>query len=460
MIDVGALHRRFDPLRSLSAAESDLYVDWQAAVAPSRQTVHEALVDAFERVARPERPIVRLLTGHLGTGKTTELDRVAHQLSSPDAGRRIFVSRFSASEWLDLEDVQHEDLIFQIIRQLVVDLERNGMGMGVEGFETHLAPLWDALPSTAPETERIRADPLRLSFALKDFSAPRDAFRAALREMLPMMFDLCNDRLLPAARKHLAQHGGYADLLIIVDGLGGIPGKDPHHGGSTNQQQLFIEHAPRLRAISCNLLLTIPVELAHSPARDTLEDVYSTPVITVPVVPISDQDGNPLEAGERALIEILDRRAGGAAASLAAEAPNSVDMIFETPDLLRRVVRLSGGHLRSLLLMVTELLDWVEDLPITAAAVDRWTADAAANLERGLVPGDWDVLERVRRDHRAVPDDARFYDLLRDQYVYAREIGASATWYAVNPLLCARGHAAASTITNRTLAAAAAPRAS
>jgi carbamate kinase len=39
-----------------------------------------------------------------------------------------------ASEWLDLADVQPEDLIFQIVRQLVTDLRDAGFELGAKKF--------------------------------------------------------------------------------------------------------------------------------------------------------------------------------------------------------------------------------------------------------------------------------------------------------------------------------------
>ena len=106
MDDVTALYRELDPLRPLRGDENALYVDWQQQLDPGGRDAKSRLVKAFRRNASVERPITRLLTGHRGCGKTTELNRVRDALSSRAHERGVFVSMLFADEWLDLKDVQ------------------------------------------------------------------------------------------------------------------------------------------------------------------------------------------------------------------------------------------------------------------------------------------------------------------------------------------------------------------
>lgn len=108
--------------------------------------------------------------------------------------------------------------------------------------------------------------------------------------------------------------------------------------------------------------------------------------------------------------------------------------IFVSSDDLTRVLHLSGGHLRSLLVMLTELLDWVDELPVPTATLDRYLPRAAKDLARGLLPGAKDVLWAVASSKEA-SSDPRFFDLLRNHYVFAYEAGEDEYWYDINPLL-------------------------
>jgi hypothetical protein len=85
---VAALYRELDPLQPL-AADDALYVDWQHELNPYGADVSSQLVRAFIRYASPERPIARLLTGHKGSGKTTELNRVASELCNGTRGKKV-----------------------------------------------------------------------------------------------------------------------------------------------------------------------------------------------------------------------------------------------------------------------------------------------------------------------------------------------------------------------------------
>jgi len=223
MDDVTALYRELDPLRPLSRDEDALYVDWQRLLDPGGRDAKSRLVQAFRRNATPQHPITRLLTGHRGCGKTTELNRVRYALSSGEGGAsKVFVSMLFAGEWLDLEDVQPEDLVLQIVRQLVADLRDAGVHIGEQKFRGFFGSLWGRVKSTQLESADLGLDPLSFSFKFDRFPTARDEFRAALREQLPTVFDLVNKELLPEARAQLARQG-FGDVVLIVDDLDRIP---------------------------------------------------------------------------------------------------------------------------------------------------------------------------------------------------------------------------------------------
>jgi len=434
MADIDALYREFDPLRPLEALDHDLYVDWQHELDPSGADVKSRLVRTFVRNAGPERPIVRLLTGHKGSGKTTELNRVSNRLQAGSDGRKVFVSTLFAQRWLDIEDVQPEDLVLQIVRQLVADLRAAGMGLGEQRFGSFLRSLWERARGTQLETFDVGLDPLRFSFSLKDFPSARAEFREVLRGQLPTIFDLVNRELLPAARAHLRDAHGYEDVLLIVDDLDKIPQKVLGGNRVTNHESLFLDNAATLRAISCSQLLTIPIELAYSPAQGRLRDDYGASIVTVPLIPIVTREGEPIAQGEQALAEILGRRAARAFGADPGDAAASVERIFADRDLLSRVLRMSGGHVRSLLVMLTEMLDRVGELPIDASTVDGYLSRSAKALARGLFAADRVILREVRQTSEAT-EDSRFFDLLRNHYVFAYEPGDEEYWYGLNPLL-------------------------
>ena len=128
------LSAQFDPLRPLEAGETDLYVDWQDQL----DIADDVKVRLTNSIARSPGPVTRLFTGHRGAGKTTELNRVRQRLEDGSGGHRVFVSMLFAERWVHLDDVQPEDLVFQIVRQLVTDLKRVGFTFAETSFRNAL----------------------------------------------------------------------------------------------------------------------------------------------------------------------------------------------------------------------------------------------------------------------------------------------------------------------------------
>lgn len=434
MIDVSALYRELDPLRPLGGHEHALYVDWQTRLNPHETDVASRLARAFARNATPEHPIVRLLTGHRGSGKTTELNRLAARLREGVAGRKVFVSTLDAAQYLDTEDVEAEDLGLQMVRQLAADFTAAGMDLAEQRYAKFFGSLWERFKDIRPETAKVGLKPFEFSFALDAFPMARQQFRQTLRGHLPTAFDLVNNELLPAAREFLKRNSGYDDILLLVDDLDKIPQKVLTDRHVTTHEQLFVDSSRTLRALDVSLLLTVPIELAYSPLQGRLRDDYGASIATVPLISIVDAAGNRIFQGEDALIELLGRRARQAKGSPDEDPFDCVREIFDTEDLLRRVVALSGGHLRGLLVMLTELLDWVDDLPIGADTVDRYVPRTAKDLARALLPDDKEILRQVKLTRGAI-EDPRFFTLLQSRYVLAYESGQEESWYGVNPFL-------------------------
>ncbi|MGH3940630.1 MAG: hypothetical protein ACRDTG_18735, partial [Pseudonocardiaceae bacterium] len=412
------LSAQFDPLRPLAADETDLYVDWQNQL----DIADDVKLRLANSIARSPGPVTRLFTGHRGAGKTTELNRVRQRLEDGVGGRRVFVSMLFAEGWMHLDDVQPEDLVFQIVRQLVTDLQRAGVTFAEKSFRKSLGKLGDFLRGRVTvEGAEIGFDPLKISLRFEDFPTARQEFRALLQGQLPTIYDLTNNEILARARTELArpENGGYADIAIIVDQLDRIPRKPIDN--YTNHENLFLDHAGALRALRCDVLYTIPIELAYSRAYARLLDVYGSEILALPAVPVSTRDGAEFPAGVEVLREIVRRRADKAGVTL--------DVVFAEPDLLDDVLRHSGGHIRGLFVMLQSILDRTPGLPISRAITQRGLRRAAADLAVPLRKPDWELLAQVHESRDKVGEDHGVWnELLRDRFVLAYE-DEGGHWY-------------------------------
>ena len=146
---ITALYQKLDPLQPLPADDTQLYVDWQRELFKS-DDIKLQLTRGFARSSAGV-PVTRLFTGHRGTGKTTELNRVQQMLEQASGGaaggRKIFVSFLECEKWVDLDNLEPPDLILQMVRQLVFDLKQVGFGnawVKARGFFGEVAEVLDA----------------------------------------------------------------------------------------------------------------------------------------------------------------------------------------------------------------------------------------------------------------------------------------------------------------------------
>jgi hypothetical protein len=423
MDQITALYRKFDPEHPLEASEEELYVDWQRELGGAN--IKQMLARNIMRSG--SIAVSRLFTGHRGVGKTTELKRVKQILES----QGYFVSMLEAEQWLELNDVAPPDIVFQIVRQLVTDLDSAGFGFAGTRFKQFFKEAWEiANQPVELKDVKVKAGPVELGAAVKADPVARSQLRELMKGQLTNVYELINKVILAEAKNWLKEpaHGGFDDVLVIVDELDRIPQKILNEQGLTNHENIFLDHAGVLRFLDCTVLYTVPIELAYSHRREALRQAYSSDILTLPVLPVVRKDGHDSKAGLKALCEIVERRAQ--------EAGIDAGQMFEDRALLERLCRLSGGHLRNLFLFIRSTIDRSDDLPLARPAVEQTIADQANSLGLPLGNREKAALRQVHDTKTPVEDDPGgiWYGLLRDLYVFAYT-DDTGLWYDWNPLL-------------------------
>ena len=425
-----ALYQQFDPARPLEA-DSDLYVDWQRDLNPD-DDIKQRLANSVSLAG--DIAVSRLLTGHRGVGKTTELKRVKRILEGdPGAGafsigRKYFVSLLEAEQWLDLQDVAPPDIIFHIVRQLVDDLNRAGFGFAATSFGEFFKEFRDILTSQVElRNIDIPTDIAKFGLVLKQVPVARGTLRSLLQGHLPKIYDLINDVILKKARQWLKQEKGCDDILVIVDELDRIPQKVITEQGLTNHVNIFLDGAGTLRSLNCNVLYTVPIELAYSSSRERLKAAYATEILALPVIPVTRRDDSPFEDGLQTMSRIVEERTAKAGATM--------EEFFSDRELPRRLCALSGGHVRMLFILIRSAIERCNELPITPEVVDLTVKRGAIDISLAIDANRWQALDEVHRTKKPVEDDPElWYGLLKDLFVYGYE-DELGVWYDWNPLL-------------------------
>jgi hypothetical protein len=422
MVDFPCLFQRFDPAVAL-AADDPAYVDWQSEVGLTdikRQLANSVLLTT-------QGYSHRLVTGLRGGGKTTELRRVQRALQTRPEGQRYFVSFLDADDTLDLDDADPTDLVLAVVGQLVTDLKAAGvqvkLGGKLKGFLSTARDILHGIPDAGVSLEI--GDPAgiaKLSTTLKRQPSMRRELRELLEGNLTTLYDAINDEVLPGVRERLKERG-CVGILVIVDQLDRIAPEDDRH------RLVFLEGRGKLKALDCHVLYTAPIEYAYSRACPTLENEYGE-ILGLPLIPVTAADPDV----RRAALALTKRIALKRIESCA----TTESELFEDSASLDELVELSGGHVRTLFMLVRTAIERSGLVaPLTASHLQAVISGQAAKYLDPLEAPERAVALHVH-ETRAKPDDDElldhFYNLLRDQYVFTYWAGDE-RWYDWNPLL-------------------------
>lgn len=423
MVDFACIYEQFDPAVPLGPGDST-YVDWQKEV-PGITDVKRQLANSI--LLTPNMHVHRLFTGHRGGGKTTELKRVAEYLRTRPIGSRYFVSFLDAEDTINLDDADATDLVIAIVRQLVTDLRAEGIdppaGPKLKGFIESVREMFKGIPDSGVDLKA--GDPwgiVQLSTSLKRQPSLRRQVRALLEGRLSSLYDGINEELLPGIVDKL-QAKGYHGVAVIVDQLDRVPADgDRHH-------KLFFEGRGKLKALRCNIIYTAPIEYAYSQALPMLENEYNA-LLGLPLLPVSAMQEDVSREARSCVRSVIDERLA-ACGTIAGD-------VFDDLAAIDELVALSGGHLRTLFLLMRTVIE-TSDLvaPLSADHVHRVAAELAEKYLDPLEPAQRAVVREVHDSQDKPPDDARldtFYELLRNQYVFAYAV-ANKRWYDWNPML-------------------------
>lgn len=411
-----------DPARPIPADDDVLYVDWPAQLLATDDP-KSRLANSIALGAGTAQ--CRFVTGHRGVGKTTELLRVKAILERGDTGRRLFAPFVSAFQWIQADDIEAKAIVFVIVRQLVTDLEGVGIGFARQRWSEFLKDLWQRLTRDIDlDKATVEAGPLSLDLVLKSSAEARREFRSLLERRLPTLYDMVNDTL-QQSREELRKRG-FDDIVVIVDELDKIPMAILNPDlGLTNHEQIFFHNSNILRSLGCDVVYTVPIELAYSTRRQRFQADYSAEILTVPVLPLADRAGKRNDRGHDAFLDVLRRRveqAGGTWSDVWSD------------ELVERLCQLSGGHFRQLFLLIRSSLER-GGVPITEEALAATVRRQAIDMTLPLTEGSWALLRDVHATKRRPAEERSIFDrMLRDLYVLVYEDEAG-TWYDWNPLL-------------------------
>jgi hypothetical protein len=335
------------------------------------------------RIELSDKPVFELFTGLPGSGKSTELKRLADRLADPHRAHLLPIL-IDAEEVVDLANAIDIPEIVAAVLQCTeaVILEREGRDSQAAMGEGYLTRLWNWLTHTDVELTKaeysIPSGP-KLVAEMRTRPSLRQRVRNTVAAHLTRFLKDARDEmvLLQSRTTDLA----FSGLIVIFDSL------EKLRGISTNwnevlesAERIFSSGAPYLR-LPVHILYTIPPALV---AR-RFERVHFMPMIK-----LQEQDRTPFCPGMDAVRELIRRRV-----------PDDILTELFGAQRERRLEELigwSGGYPREIVRLLRSAFA-LSQTPISDDDLDRIVGEVR-DAYRKIVPADaFPWLARVARDH-------------------------------------------------------------
>ena len=390
----------------------------------------------------PDRPTCQLFTGHVGSGKSTELLRLQAQLKKEG----FHVVYFESSKDLDMADVDITDILLAIARQVSESIELLQIKLKPKCFKSLLSGVIGVLNTeidlkgdvNVPGIGTLAASTegeFSLSMGIGNITAKtRDSrdLRSLLRQYLEPrtnnILEAINKELLEPSIQQLKQMGKKG-LVVIVDNLDRILDSQSSTG-RPQQEYLFIDRGEQLNKLNCHVVYTIPLGLIFSNNLGQLMNRFGSDPKTLPMVTVKFEDGTRCEAGIELLRQMVMARAFPGIDPK--EYPDLVTQIFDTPETLDRLCTISGGHVRSLLILLYSCLQ-KEDPPLTRQSLEEVILQRRHQLTLAIEAEEKQMLRQVAATKK-LSGQMEYQTLLRSLWVFEYH-QAQHFWYDINPIL-------------------------
>ncbi|MFQ5456264.1 MAG: hypothetical protein ACE5EA_08695 [Nitrospirota bacterium] len=347
----------FDPRRSLTTREElDAYfVERQMGILATMETYLKNMTSRSKL----------LFTGHRGSGKSTELNRLVLNIED-----QFFIIKFSITESLDPFDLNYIDIVLTCALKL---LER-AVKEEVEINRGILTDVFDWLQNEITEERVIESsmkgglmNRLNLFLLKIEGKLGKEVItRVTMRRKIGPRFSELVDKINLIIRE--IEEKTSKEVLIIIEDL--------DKTDLDRADKLFFQHGRSISSIHSKIIYTFPIALRYSgnfaQISRTFDDNFILPNIT-----IFDKRGNNNPRGEEILREAILKR---------------MEEHLIEEETIREVIRLSGGVILELIILIQK------------------SANYALTYKKTVI--DQDIIKRVVRE---IQNDYRIM-LREEQY--------------------------------------------
>lgn len=425
-LDVRKLYQVTNPSKTLDIdnfEQRKYYIDFSAV---RGSNLIEELLDKITFFS-PDEATCTLFTGHIGSGKSTELLRLKAELEQSG----FHVVYFESSQDLEMADVDISDILLAIARQVSKSLEAVKISLKPSYFTNLFREIGDLL-----QTPIEVAAEAELSFAIGKITAKakeapklRDKLRDYLEPRTSSVLECINQELLTPAIAKLKQLGKNG-LVVIVDNLDRVDSTQKL-SGRLQPEYLFVDRGEQLKALNCHVVYTMPLSLIFSNDAERLTERFGGDPKVLPMVSVRLRDGRECVQGMRLLRQMVLARAFPDLDET--QRINAIPEIFDSHETLNRLCRVSGGHVRNLLRLLNRWIERQKKFPLSEDYLEEVILERRNQLSLGIDSLEWESLRQVGQQ-KQVSGNENYQTLIRSMFVFEYR-DRNGSWFDINPIL-------------------------
>lgn len=390
-----------------------------------------------------DEPTCQLFTGHIGCGKSTELSCLQSDLESLG----FHVVYFESSQDMDMADVDISDILLAIAHQVSQSLEKAGirfqpsrfkeilkgaanlLNADITGIKTNVPLVGDIGVSADEEQFSLSLGIGEITAKAKNSRDVRTLLRQQLEPRVTNIIEAINQELIEPAKKQLQQKGK-AGLVVIIDNLDRID-NTAKPSNRTQPEYLFVDRGEQLNKLKCHVVYTIPLILTFSNDKETLSNRFGSPAKLLPMVRVKERNGELCEEGIDLLRQMVLARAFPEIKS--SKRVHLISEIFDETETLDRLCQVSGGHVRNLLILLSNCIQ-KDDPPFSRNLIERVISERRNELSKAITPNEWQLIKQVM-NNKSVRGEDEYQILLRSLFVFEYRDDRQGSWFDINPIL-------------------------
>ncbi|OFX23815.1 MAG: hypothetical protein A2033_14180 [Bacteroidetes bacterium GWA2_31_9] len=364
------------------------------------------------------------LAGMYGSGKTSELNKLAVEIENP---KSYLCIKCSLDTDLDMNNIDFVDILIFMAEQLAIKSNEKKLKIDtkvIASLEEWFGERSKEANMKMKSEDKIEAE-INVGFSLLSFIklmskiktsvAHNKEYAEKTRTILRNNFsDLKNkfNEFIGEVVLNLRKENVARDVLFIIDGLEKVQTADM-------RKKIIIDDGLRIREINTNMLITMPIELHHSVSSLRM---LEPKIIRFPFIKLYDKEsGKIIPETQKTLIEFISKR---------------IDLsLFESEELISDIIKMSGGSPRELLRIIEQMVFETDDDNIeklTRKSFEDAVITLANLFSSGLIKEELELLKEIKKTKGSIAFSETLGNLLSKVIVMEYNDG---TYKRINPII-------------------------